>query len=127
MAGLKVVSSFSTTSPIAQQIQTILLSHPSIKLGWIKAHVSHKGNEAADSLAKQAASVESYQQYPAPKNLKGIIKNSSLRRWQEEWVRGLTGRNIHRIHPCPSFIEQTRHCFRYWPWPVPLIFQTLLQ
>ncbi|GBL97642.1 hypothetical protein AVEN_49146-1 [Araneus ventricosus] len=58
-SSLKAARSFSTTSPIAQQIQTILLSHPSIKLGWIKAHVDHKGNEAADALAKQVTSVGS--------------------------------------------------------------------
>ncbi|GBM49363.1 hypothetical protein AVEN_264522-1 [Araneus ventricosus] len=53
-SSLKAISSFSTTSPIAQQIQAILLSHPSIQLGWIKAHVVHKGSDAEDSLDKQA-------------------------------------------------------------------------
>ncbi|GBN48895.1 hypothetical protein AVEN_135200-1 [Araneus ventricosus] len=99
------VSSFSTTSPIAQQIQTILLIHPSIQLGWIKAHMGHKGNKAADALAKQATSAGSSLQYPAPRSLlKSIKKNSSLRRWQEEWDTDLTGRNIHRILPKVSLI-----------------------
>ncbi|GBL83229.1 hypothetical protein AVEN_165420-1 [Araneus ventricosus] len=75
-------------------------THPSIQLGWIKAHVGHKDNEATDSLAKQATSAGSSLQYPASRNLlKSIIKNSSLRHWQEEWDNGLTGRNIHRMLP----------------------------
>ncbi|GBM94210.1 hypothetical protein AVEN_142997-1 [Araneus ventricosus] len=61
-SSLKAVSSFSTTSPLAQQIQAILLSHPSIQLGWIKAHVGHKGKEATHSFAKQVTSVG---QHPA--------------------------------------------------------------
>ncbi|GBM54450.1 hypothetical protein AVEN_150606-1 [Araneus ventricosus] len=94
------VSSFSTTSPIAQKIQPTLLSQPSVQLEWIKAQVCLKGNEAADSLAKQATSVRYLLQYPAPRSLlKIIIKNFSLLRRQEEWVNCLTGRNIHRILP----------------------------
>ncbi|GBM02976.1 hypothetical protein AVEN_168700-1, partial [Araneus ventricosus] len=78
---------------------------PQINSDGLNAHVGHKGSEAADALAKQAKSVGSPLQYPAPRSfLKNIIKDSSLRCCQEEWDKGLTGRNIHRIQPKVSFI-----------------------
>ncbi|GBM82047.1 hypothetical protein AVEN_56190-1 [Araneus ventricosus] len=46
------ISSLKTSSPLAQDIQSILLNSPNIKLRCIKAHVGHAGNESADLLAK---------------------------------------------------------------------------
>ncbi|GBN61739.1 hypothetical protein AVEN_34510-1 [Araneus ventricosus] len=54
---------------------------------------------------KEVTSLESSLRYPATRSLlKTIIKNFNLRRWQEEWVNGLTGRNIQRILPKVSLI-----------------------
>ncbi|GBM64095.1 hypothetical protein AVEN_74399-1 [Araneus ventricosus] len=59
-------------------------------------------------------------QFAARSILKSIIKNSGLRRWQEEWDNGSTGRSIHRILPKVSLtsapwnrldiIFATAHC-----------------
>ncbi|GBM26948.1 hypothetical protein AVEN_196889-1 [Araneus ventricosus] len=53
-SSLHSIASIGTKSPIAQQTQEILLKSPTIKLGWIRAHVGYSGNEAADVLAKKA-------------------------------------------------------------------------
>ncbi|GBN79880.1 hypothetical protein AVEN_209468-1, partial [Araneus ventricosus] len=54
LSSLQALQDPKTTSPIARQIQQILLENPHISLGWIKAHVGHEGNEKADELAKEA-------------------------------------------------------------------------
>ncbi|GBM67536.1 hypothetical protein AVEN_73672-1 [Araneus ventricosus] len=51
---LKTIANVSTSSKIAREIQTLLIHHKNIRLGWIRAHVEHPENEMADYLAKTA-------------------------------------------------------------------------
>ncbi|GBL89818.1 hypothetical protein AVEN_179595-1 [Araneus ventricosus] len=84
----------------AEDIQSILLNSPNIKLCWIKAQVGHAGNEAADLLAKKATLEGITTQYPAPRSfLKKKLHAISTQLWQNEWDNGDTGRNVHLILP----------------------------
>ncbi|GBL91677.1 hypothetical protein AVEN_71330-1 [Araneus ventricosus] len=53
-ASIQAVSNLKTPNKIAREISRILLDHSNMEITWIKARVCYKGNEVADSLAKQA-------------------------------------------------------------------------
>ncbi|GBN90038.1 hypothetical protein AVEN_252245-1 [Araneus ventricosus] len=53
-SSLYTISSLKTNSPLAQDIQNILIDSPNIKLDWIKAHVEHADDEASYLLANEA-------------------------------------------------------------------------
>ena len=71
-----------------------------IKLQWIKAHVGHLGNEAADKNAKRGAEEASSGPepfLPVPQcHLKKILKSNFDALWQERWKKD------------PKFCEQTK-------------------
>ncbi|GBN99378.1 hypothetical protein AVEN_59028-1, partial [Araneus ventricosus] len=94
---LHSISSLKTNSPLAQDIQSILLNSPTIKLGWIKAHGGHAGNEAADLLAKKATLEGIPTQYSAPRSF--LKKKLHVISTQLRQDNGETGRNIHLILP----------------------------
>ncbi|GBM53293.1 hypothetical protein AVEN_52318-1, partial [Araneus ventricosus] len=75
-SSLHFISSLKTNSPLAQDIQSILLNSPSIKLGWIKEHVEHAGNESVDLLVKKATSSFQRSRFPQllGKNLKSSLQ-----------------------------------------------------
>ncbi|GBL86072.1 hypothetical protein AVEN_89117-1 [Araneus ventricosus] len=53
-------------SPIAQDIQPILVNHPSISLAWVEDQVGIQGTEAADNLAKRASTEGTQLHVPTP-------------------------------------------------------------
>ncbi|GBM62959.1 hypothetical protein AVEN_131136-1 [Araneus ventricosus] len=97
-SAVKSISCFKTKSPIAQDIQAILLNHPSVSLIFVKAHVGIQGNEAADNLAERASTEGTPPQVPGPRSfLKKQLHTTSLKIWQDQWDNGTTGRSIHQI------------------------------
>ncbi|GBN92022.1 Sodium-coupled monocarboxylate transporter 2, partial [Araneus ventricosus] len=116
-SSLHPTSCLKTNSPLAQDIQNILLNSPNIKLGWIRAHVGHEGNETADLLAKKATLERIPTQYPAPRNfLKKKLHTISTQLCQNEWNNGDTGRSV-SPHPTksqdlPNSLENTRNQVR---------------
>ena len=67
------------------------------QLGWIKAHVGHKGNERADSLAKEATLQEDILRHKIPiSSLKRTAINTLHRNWQELWTTGNSGRSTYQ-------------------------------
>ncbi|GBL98497.1 hypothetical protein AVEN_111621-1 [Araneus ventricosus] len=50
---LHSIASIDTKSPIAQQIQEILLKYTNIKLGWIRAHVGYAKKAHQESASKK--------------------------------------------------------------------------
>ncbi|GBM21666.1 hypothetical protein AVEN_248496-1 [Araneus ventricosus] len=63
---LRYIASLKTNNPLAQHIQNILPHSQNIKLGWIKVHEGHVGNEAEDLLAKKPTVEGIPTQYTAP-------------------------------------------------------------
>ncbi|GBO11168.1 hypothetical protein AVEN_74793-1 [Araneus ventricosus] len=85
---------------MAQEIQTLLLSHKHIHLRWLKAHVGYLGNECADQLAKEAITKGDPFLLPKPLSyLKAEIKSAVLSICQDNWDNGETGRSTHDIVP----------------------------
>jgi ribonuclease HI len=57
-----------------------------IKIVWIKAHVAHKGNERADSLAKLGTTSNTTLPVGIPTSaLKAEIKEIFIKKWEGEW------------------------------------------
>ncbi|GBM99859.1 hypothetical protein AVEN_204387-1 [Araneus ventricosus] len=54
-SSLQALKSLYVKSKIIQEAQMTLLGNDRIRLGWVKAHIGIKGNEIADTLAKEAA------------------------------------------------------------------------
>ncbi|XP_035220859.1 uncharacterized protein LOC118193820 [Stegodyphus dumicola] len=96
-SSLLAIQNLSHTSPIISEIQKLLsVNHQQrIHLTWVKAHAGLDGNEAADTLAKEAATSSEVQQIrirAPPSHLKRLLKEDLLKKWQEEWNACDTGR-----------------------------------
>ncbi|GBM49872.1 hypothetical protein AVEN_92140-1 [Araneus ventricosus] len=99
-----------------------LLENARIRLGWVKAHIGIKGNEIADTLAKEATTDGIPASLPFPKSfLKKQLLQLSLSRWQAEWDNGETGRSVYRIIPkiYNKQLHWSRECTRHWPSALP--------
>lgn len=65
---------------------------------WVPAHRGIKGNETADSLAKEASKQENIMDILFSKTeIKTIIKSEMIRKWQNKWNNGSTGRHLYNI------------------------------
>ncbi|GBM98329.1 hypothetical protein AVEN_113425-1 [Araneus ventricosus] len=104
-----------------------LLENARIRLGWVKAHIGIKGNEIADTLAKEATTDGIPASPPSPKSfLKKQLLQLSLSRWQAEWDSGETGRSVFSIIPKISNKQlQRMHPIRHWPWALPQLPQEI--
>ncbi|GBM09658.1 hypothetical protein AVEN_60285-1 [Araneus ventricosus] len=98
VSSLQALKSFYVKSKIIQEAQMALLGNARIRLGWVKAHLGIKGNEIADTLAKEATTDEIPASLPFPKSyLKNQLLQLSFLRWQAEWKNGETGRSVYSI------------------------------
>ncbi|XP_035222378.1 uncharacterized protein LOC118195229 [Stegodyphus dumicola] len=91
-------------SPLTQSLQHLLMQHPHyhLNLVWVKAHANNEGNEAADTLAKDAISNPTAQPItvPAPCSyLKGLLREQGMHQWQREWTECETGRRTFTYLP----------------------------
>ncbi|GBM22055.1 Putative protein in type-1 retrotransposable element R1DM [Araneus ventricosus] len=101
-SSLKAIANIKTTSPQAREIQDQLLANPQVRLGWIRAHVGHQGNEKADELAKAAITSTMAQEMhiPLPRSsIKRELNRKAMERWQLLWDRGKNGRSTHDVLP----------------------------
>ncbi|GBO26896.1 Retrovirus-related Pol polyprotein from type-1 retrotransposable element R1, partial [Araneus ventricosus] len=102
LSSLQALQDLKTSSPIARQIQRVLLKSPNISLGWIKAHVGHEGNEKADELAKEVITLPDSLSVDTPFP-RSWAKRKLLERakvlWQQQWDKEKYGRSTHKVIP----------------------------
>ncbi|XP_035211553.1 uncharacterized protein LOC118185755 [Stegodyphus dumicola] len=127
-SSLLAIQNLSHTSPIISEIQKLLsVNHQQrIHLTWVKAHAGLVGNEAADTLAKEAAISSDVQQIrirAPPSHLKRLLKEYVLKIWQEEWNACDTGRRTYNLLPKVSLSrliaipQLTRFITGHGPYP----------
>ncbi|XP_035221710.1 uncharacterized protein LOC118194644 [Stegodyphus dumicola] len=128
-SSLLAIQNLSHTSPIISEIQKLLsVNHQQrIHLTWVKAHAGLVGNEAADTLAKEAAAISSEVQQirirAPPSHLKRLLKEDLLKIWQEEWNACDTGRRTYNLLPKVSLSrliaipQLTRFITGHGPYP----------
>jgi len=80
---------------IGKKLNEMTKTNWKIKLCWVKAHVGIRGNELADTLAKEAAAngniTESYKRVPKSVVL-SELEETSVEKWQSEWTQSTKGR-----------------------------------
>ncbi|GBM91336.1 hypothetical protein AVEN_116664-1 [Araneus ventricosus] len=97
---LTYLGKLHTGNPIARYIQDSLYNTHNIRLGWIRAHVGHLGNEKADELAKEAitSTEASVLTVPLPRSSSNQdLKQRALAKWQRSWDYGINGRSTYEI------------------------------
>ncbi|XP_035221692.1 uncharacterized protein LOC118194622 [Stegodyphus dumicola] len=100
LSAINAIENQHHVSPSIINLQDILQHnrHTKITMVWVKAHDGNQGNEAADRLAKDAASNLEAQEIniPAPPSyLKRHLQGQAIRQWQEEWTNAETGRRTY--------------------------------
>ncbi|CAG2198581.1 unnamed protein product [Mytilus edulis] len=74
-----------------------------INLNWTPGHANIKGNDEADSLAKEAAKEAETLAVDdivfTKQDVKKAARNSVTKKWQRRWENSDTGRHYFRFHP----------------------------
>lgn len=101
LSAIQAISNCSTSNPLIFKIHEIINNLHNCKLCWIKAHVGHLGNEAADVLAKQASQLPniSISLKLDKVTFKKIAFKLYLNCWQELWNTSTNGRHTFQIFP----------------------------
>jgi ribonuclease HI len=74
-----------------------------VKLGWVKAHAGHTGNEAADALAKESTKMTPPGPGPvvpvAKSQINNEINEEIEKRWNKRWLQTKTARQSKLMWP----------------------------
>ncbi|GBM02884.1 hypothetical protein AVEN_52056-1 [Araneus ventricosus] len=97
---LKALLNQKSNSPITRSIQDCLYNTHIMRLGWIRAHVGHLGDEKADELAKEAitSTEAAVLTVLLPRSsAKQYLKQRALAKWQRRWDDGINGRFTYEV------------------------------
>ncbi|XP_023234972.1 uncharacterized protein LOC111634436 [Centruroides sculpturatus] len=108
---IEAINNHLPRNPIVVKIQTsIALSTNVFAIAWIRGHTGLQGNERADYLAREAASLNSgsslYSYIPVT-YIKYLLKNEAMNTWQTRWNNTETGRITKSFIPSVSHNNRT--------------------
>ncbi|GBM66588.1 hypothetical protein AVEN_73204-1 [Araneus ventricosus] len=90
---------------LVRDFQSLLTQNQNILVRWIKVHVSHRGNEDADILAKKAITEGVVMKALNPRcELKQHLQELFFKKWQNLWDNGNAGRPVHKV-PKTSLLD----------------------
>lgn len=102
LSSLQAIHAHRTKHPVVLEIKKKLqkLRH-NIALGHVSAHIGIKGNELADSLAKDATKNNQppFNLPLPPSYIKKTLKKQILPEWQLQWTTSTKGRHTHNLIP----------------------------
>lgn len=97
---------------ILHRIHTLQIDGNEITLCWIPAHVGIRGNEVADSLAKDACRGTPSHTLLRPKDLIPLLRRTIYEKWRREWTALLQPNQLRSIkddiHLWPSSVSICR-------------------
>ncbi|GBN57969.1 hypothetical protein AVEN_151096-1 [Araneus ventricosus] len=98
---LQALSNEVNTSPEIAKIKNlyeIIIKSKWIRLHWIKAHVGHEGNEAADTLAKEATDLPHPDMQVAKSrgSVSKLFRDEMKQIWQKQWTASGNGRQTEK-------------------------------
>lgn len=83
---------------ILQQVGSLREHKVQIHLLWTPAHAGVEGNEMADQLAKQAASLKTQHDYHRPvSTYRGTLHRKIVDEWRHEWHTSQKGKHLKKI------------------------------
>ena len=86
-------------------VKVLLNCNIRVHIYWTAGHINLCGNEIADTLAKEAATLASIGSHDEPISLseaKASIKKLNCKRWQRRWDLADSGRHTHELFPTVS-------------------------
>ncbi|GBM75057.1 hypothetical protein AVEN_197425-1 [Araneus ventricosus] len=128
---LQALKSFNVKSKITQEAQMTLLENARIRLGWAKAHIGMKGNEIADTLAKEATTDGIPASQPAFHSQKVSYRNNYYSSHSHVGkLSGIVVRLADRLTAVyrkylTTALVQRMHPISHWPWALPQLAQEI--
>ncbi|GBN56491.1 hypothetical protein AVEN_119343-1 [Araneus ventricosus] len=94
---LQALSNEVNTSPCIAEIKDLyetIVKTKWVRLHWIKAHVGHEGNEAADALAKEATELPHPDAQVAKSrgSVNKLLRDEMIQIWKKHWNASGNGR-----------------------------------
>ncbi|GBN17746.1 hypothetical protein AVEN_167370-1 [Araneus ventricosus] len=87
-----------TPYQLVRDIQSLLTQDRNILVRWIKFHAGYRGIEEADVLSKKAITEGVVMKALNPRcELKQHLQELFLKKWQNLWDNGNTGRSVHKV------------------------------
>lgn len=110
-ATLKALERLENTNPMIEMVH-VQSRDRVVRWKWVKAHIGVPGNEKADSLAKEGASLEEVS-VPVERSIASVktqLKLEAFSLWQKRWAEETTGRSVYKFLPRVSIhrMWQTR-------------------